>query len=125
MKKPDFNDHINLDILGFQNDRFVIEVSVGPQHRNRYGIVHGGVLFSMLDTAMSRAFFDTLPADKNTGVTLEMKINYLKAVESGRLTAYGVMTNQTRRTAFVEGYIENEAGSLVAKATATMMLTGS
>jgi len=123
MKEPDFNDHIGLDILGFQGERYVIELTIGAQHRNRYGIVHGGVLFTMLDTAMSRAFFDTLSPEKNTGVTLEMKINYLKATDSGKLTAYGVMTNRTRRTAFVEGHIENAAGELVAKASATMMLT--
>ena len=120
----DFNEHIGLNILGFREDRFVIELEIGSQHYNRYGTVHGGVLFTMLDTAMSRAFFDTLPAEKNSGVTLEMKINYLKTTTSGRLTAYGILINVTRRTAFVEGHIENEEGGLVAKASATMMLTG-
>jgi uncharacterized protein (TIGR00369 family) len=120
----DFNEHTGLNISGFRADRFVVELEAGPRHHNRYGTVHGGVLFTMLDTAMSRAFFDTLPADQNTGVTLEMKINYLKTTVSGRLTAYGVLINTTRRTAFVEGHIENESGELVAKATATMMLTG-
>ncbi len=120
----DFNQHTGLDIVGFRGEPFVVELEVGNRHHNRYGTVHGGVLFTMLDTAMSRAFFDTLPPDKHTGVTLEMKINYLKTTVAGRLTAYGILTNTTRRTAFVEGHIENEAGDLVAKATATMMLTG-
>lgn len=120
----DFNQHTGLDIVGFRDRQFIVELEVGNQHHNRYGTVHGGVLFTMLDTAMSRAFFDTLPSDKNTGVTLEMKINYLKTTVSGHLTAYGVLVNTTRRTALVEGRIENEEGGLVAKATATMMLTG-
>ena len=120
----DFNEHTGLKIVGFRDKRFVIELEVGDQHHNRYGTAHGGVLFTMLDTAMSRAFFDTLPADQNTGVTLEMKINYLKPTIRGRLIAYGVLVNTTRRTAFVEGHIENEAGDLIAKASGTMMLTG-
>ncbi|MEE9369446.1 MAG: PaaI family thioesterase [Pontiella sp.] len=120
----DFNDHVGYAVLGFQDNRYVIRLEIAEHHRNRYGIVHGGVLFTMLDTAMSRAFFDTLPSESNVGVTLEMKINYLKAADSGMLTAYGILVNSTRRTAFVEGFIENEAGDLVAKATATMMLTG-
>jgi uncharacterized protein (TIGR00369 family) len=121
----DFNEHVGYDALGFQDGRYVIRLAVSSHHMNRYGIVHGGVLFSMLDTAMSRAFFDTFPADQNSGVTLEMKINYLKATNSGILTAYGVLINATRRTALVEGHIENEGGDLVAKASGTMMLTGS
>lgn len=124
MDTEDFNTHTGLNIVGFQDDRFVVELEVGTHHHNRYGSVHGGVLFTMLDTAMSRAFFDTLPPDQNNGVTLEMKINYLKAIGAGKLTAYGSLINTTRRTAFVEGHIENEDGALVAKATATMMLTG-
>ena len=119
-----FNDHTGLTIPGFRDERFVVELEIGSRHHNRYGSVHGGVLFTMLDTAMSRAFFDTLPEDQNNGVTLEMKINYLKAPEFGRLTAYGIVVNTTRRTAFVEGHIENEEGELIAKACGTMMLTG-
>jgi uncharacterized protein (TIGR00369 family) len=118
----DFNEHTGLRILGFRDERFVIELEVGSQHYNRYGTVHGGVLFTMLDTAMSRAFFDTFPADQNRGVTLEMKINYLKAATTGHLTAYGILVNTTRRTAFVEGHIENEAGDLIAKASGTMIM---
>jgi uncharacterized protein (TIGR00369 family) len=121
----DFNEHCGLDIIGFRDGKFVIELEVGEQHLNRYGTVHGGLLFTMLDTAMSRAFFDTLPPDENVGVTLEMKINYLKAAkDADTLTAFGTLTNQTRRTAFVEGHIENQSGALIAKATATMMRTG-
>lgn len=120
----DFNMHSGLNILGFQDGKFVVELEIGKRHHNRYGTVHGGVLFTMLDTAMSRAFFDTLPPSQNAGVTLEMKINYLKATAAGKLTAYGVLVNTTRRTAFVEGHIENEDGVLVAKASATMMLIG-
>ncbi len=121
----DFNEHCGLDIIGFRDEKFVIKLEVGAPHINRYGIVHGGVLFTMLDTALSRAFFNTLPPDQNTGVTLEMKINYLKTAKTGdRLTAYGTLTNQTRRTAFVEGHIENQTGDLIAKAAATMMRTG-
>jgi uncharacterized protein (TIGR00369 family) len=120
----DFNEHTGLTVLGFRGARFVVELEVGARHYNRYGTVHGGVLFTMLDTAMSRAFFDTLPPEQNNGVTLEMKINYLKATDAGKLTAYGSLINKTRRTAYVEGHIENEDGALVAKATGTMMLTG-
>ncbi len=118
----DFNEHCGLVIVGLKDDGFVIGLEVEERHLNRYGHVHGGVLFTMLDTAMSRAFFDTLPVERNRGVTLEMKINYLKAVKDGRLVATGWLVNATRRTAYVEGHIKNAVGELIAKATGTMYL---
>lgn len=117
-----FNEHVGYAALGIVDDEYVIELTLAPRHMNRYGITHGGVLFSMLDTAMSRAWFDTLPEGENRGVTLEMKINYLKATAAGKLIAYGALVSSTRRTALVEGRIENAAGELVAKASATMIL---
>lgn len=119
----DFNDHVGYEAIGFVDGKYAIRLKVEPHHLNRYGTVHGGVLFSMLDTAMSRAFFDASPEGRKTGVTLEMKINYLKSTDAGMLTALGMLVNTTRRTAFVEGRIENEAGEMVAKASGTMILT--
>ena len=118
----DFNEHVGLVDLGLRDGAYVMELELGEHHWNRYGHAHGGALFTLLDTTMSRAFFDTQPPDRNAGVTLEMKINYLKAVKEGRLTATGWVVNATRRTAYVEGHIKNADGELVAKATATMYL---
>lgn len=119
----DFNEYVGLIDVGMRDGAYVMELELGAHHWNRYGHAHGGALFALLDTTMSRAFFETLPPERNTGVTLEMKINYLKAVKQGRLTAYGSLIHTTRRTAFVEGRIETSAGELVAKASATMYLT--
>lgn len=116
----DFNEHVGLVDVGLQDEVYVMELVLGLQHLNRYGYAHGGALFTLLDTAMSRAYFDTFPNDENAGVTLEMKINYLKSVREGKLTAVASVANATRRTAYVEGRIENEAGELIAKATGTM-----
>lgn len=121
----DFNEYVGLIDIGMRDGFYIMEMELGEHHWNRYGHAHGGALFTLLDTTMSRAFFDTLPPDRSTGVTLEMKINYLKAVKEGRLTAYGFLVNVTRRTAYVEGEIRNASGELVAKATATMYLTNS
>ena len=121
----DFNEHVGYTSLGMINEAYVIELDLLPKHMNRYGFAHGGVLFSMLDTAMSRACVDALANDRKSGVTLEIKINYLKKADSGKITAYGQLINQTRRTGYVEGYILNEDGSMVAKATGTMFLTES
>ncbi|OUS24192.1 hypothetical protein A9Q99_24945 [Gammaproteobacteria bacterium 45_16_T64] len=122
MKNSNFNDDIGLALVGMVDDQYVVELMVEERHKNVNGTVHGGVLCTILDAAMARAYFGSLPEEKRLGVTLEMKINFLKPSTAGKLVGYGVLTNGTRRTGFVEGVIKNEAGQLVAKASGTMML---
>lgn len=118
-----FDDFIGIKMIGFVEDHYLVELEVGFEHLNPAGIVHGGVLCTMLDTAMAKAFFETLSKEKQLGAALELKINFLRPTETGKLTAYGKLVNPTKRTAFVEGYILNEQGKLVAKASATIMLS--
>ena len=122
MNVNDFNAEIALDLRGLIDAQYVIDLEIEPRHHNFMGFVHGGVLCTLLDTAMARSFFYALPAEKRTGVTLEMKVNFLKAVRVGRITAYGKLVNSTKQTGYVEGYVEDEEGQLLAKASATIML---
>ena len=121
MEVSNFNVETALIFRGFVDDHYVIDLDIEPRHHNVMGFVHGGVLCTLLDTAMARSFFYLRPDKRRTGATLEMKINFLRSTSSGRITAYGKLVNATRQTAYVEGFIENEAGQLVAKASATMM----
>jgi uncharacterized protein (TIGR00369 family) len=123
MRANNFDDFIGVNMIGFVDDHYVVTLDVEPRHHNPAGIVHGGVLCTLLDTAMAKAFFETLPKEKQSGAALELKINFLRPTVTGKLTAFGKLVNPTRRTAFVEGHILNEAGKLVAKATATLILS--
>ena len=122
MKSKNFNDEVGLNFRGFVDSDYVIDLEIESRHHNVMGFVHGGVLCTLLDTAMARSFFYSLPHEKKTGATLEMKVNFLKSSAAGKITAYGRLVNSTKQTAYVEGQVENEEGQLLAKASATMML---
>ncbi len=122
MENKDFNEEIGLSPKGFVDGRYVIELAVEARHHNVMGFVHGGVLCTLLDTAMARSFFHSLPEEKRKGATLEMKVNFLKSATTGRITAYGKLVNATKRTAYVEGHAEDDEGRLLAKASATIIL---
>lgn len=122
MAEANFIEALGIKPTGFVDDQYVLELEVAPQHLNIGGIVHGGVICSLMDTALARSFFMALPEERLVAATLEMKINFLGSAKEGSLTAYGRVVNTTRRTAYVEGYIENDSGKLLAKGTATMML---
>ncbi len=122
MSSRNFMDDVGLELIGFVDGEYVVRLDIAPRHLNSVGIVHGGVLCTMLDTAMARTVFENLPQDKkNACSTLEIKINFLKPTTSGKLTAHGMLMNLTNHTAFVEGVVKNQEGKLVAKASGTVI----
>jgi acyl-CoA thioesterase len=99
-----------------------IEIEIQPIHLSQAERVHGGFLFTLLDTAMGRAVLSTLPAGRGCA-TLECKINYFRPVQTGALVTIGRAINTTRATAYAEGSISNDEGKLVARASGTFFLT--
>ena len=62
------------------------ELTVREDHLNPNGVVHGGIVYSLADTAMGAALFSALDPGQSC-TTLEIKINYLAPVTSGELAA--------------------------------------
>src|SRR5882757_1986521 len=77
---------------------------------NPIGLVHGGLVCTLLDSVAGCAVHTTLPA--GTGYTsVEIKVNYLRAVHAGmKLRARGWVTRPGRRIAFAEGEVRDEHG---------------
>ena len=84
---------------------------------NPHKVVHGGVLYSMVDTGMGMALYSYLNKDELCA-TVEIKIVYFMAVASGLLTCKTNVIHRGKRFAALESEIENE-GHLVAKAMGT------
>ena len=70
-----------------------ITLAAGPQHANPMGTLHGGILCDIADAAMGLAYASNL-AEGETFTTLELKINFLKPVWNGTLTAVGKVLKQ-------------------------------
>ena len=98
----------------------VFELHAGPRHANPMGTVHGGVLCDLADAAMGMAHASTLE-EGETFTTLELKINFLKPVWAGRLTATGRVVKGGRTIGLVECDVRDDDGHLVARASSTCM----
>ena len=117
-------EDLALQSIGFDGEDYGVELELEPRHLNIGGIVHGGVICSLLDTAMARSWLMAATAGVLSAATLEMKVNFLGSARSGRLIARGRVVNQTRRTIYVEGRVEDHDGKLIARGSATMMIFG-
>jgi uncharacterized protein (TIGR00369 family) len=103
--------------------RVTMRMPAGEYLYNPIGSVHGGALATLLDSVMGCAVHSTLPAGRGY-TTLEIKVNYLRAVTagSGQVTAVGRMIHAGRRQAVAEGSLTDEAGRLCATASTTCLV---
>jgi uncharacterized protein (TIGR00369 family) len=90
---------------------------------NPIGVVHGGLVCTLLDSVCGCAVQTQLP--QGTGYTsLEIKVSYLRPVhaDSGQLTARGWVTRRGRRASFAEGDVRTPDGKVVATASSTCLV---
>ena len=92
-----------------------IELDIGAEHGNSLGIVHGGVLMSLLDAAMGHACTWTpVKGNVRACVTLSMNTSFLEAPRAGKLRAIGRLVAVDNRIATCESEIRGENGTLIA-----------
>jgi uncharacterized protein (TIGR00369 family) len=114
---------LRMGVEDVQNGRIEFSCVPDASMYNPLGMVHGGAVCTLLDTATACAMHTTLP--EGVGYTsVEIKVNYLRAVTvaSGTLTAVGTVVKAGSRIGFAEGEVTDASGRLVATATSTLLV---
>jgi uncharacterized protein (TIGR00369 family) len=111
---------IGFELTAIEPGHAVIELVAEARHANPMGTLHGGILCDIADAAMGMAFASTLD-EGETFTTLELKINFLKPVWTGRLVATGRVVKGGRTIGLVECDVVDEKERLVARASSTCM----
>jgi uncharacterized protein (TIGR00369 family) len=118
---PPIAQLLGMRAVAFDEGNAVLELEADGRHANPMGTLHGGVLCDLADLAMGVACYSTLEADESF-TTLELKINFLKPIWTGRLTARAQVKKGGRATVLLECEIRDDKDSLVAFATSTCMV---
>jgi len=111
---------IGMRMIAAEPGRVTFELDAGPEHSSPPGTLHGGILCDLADAAMGCANLSQLE-EGETFATVELKINFLKPVWTGRLSAVGEVLKAGRTLSLLDCRITDESGSLVAYATSTCM----
>jgi uncharacterized protein (TIGR00369 family) len=83
------------------------------------GVLHGGALMSLADTAGAVSAFLNLPDGAQGTTTVESKTNLIGAVREGTVTALATPLHTGRTLIVVETELRNSRGTLVAKTMQT------
>jgi uncharacterized protein (TIGR00369 family) len=98
--------------------RVVLRMRVDKRHMQVHGVVHGGVLAALADTAGGLASYMACPRGTRVA-TVEMKINYLESVEGGNVEAEARVIRRGRHIAVVDCDVRDDHNRLVGKALMT------
>lgn len=117
-----FDDNPFLASLGahieeWVDDQVTISLDVQPAHLNRQGVMQGGLVCSLLDTACGYAGISAAgdPA-RAQGVTISLAINFIGSVRGGTVTAVGKVTGRGRKIYFSQAEIRSPDGTVIATA---------
>lgn len=103
-------------------DEVVAELTVGPEHRQAYGIVHGGVYSGVIETLASVGAALNAMQHGGSSVGLENHTSFLHAVRDGKLTTTAKPLTRGRRSQVWEANVIDEGGRVVATGRVRMIV---
>ncbi|GGH18166.1 PaaI family thioesterase [Paenibacillus segetis] len=111
---------LGLRMLSVDSSHVKLALTVNESHLNSMGIVHGGVLSSMMDQAMGTL----VTANKNgqQAVTTNLNVTFLNAMRSGDLVVSAYPMHESQRSMTLRAEVHGEDGTLACIATATFLV---
>ncbi len=115
------HDLIDLYYVSVGPGEVELEIPVGASHLNASGMVHGGIMANLADSAIGMA----MRSLNKSGVTTSLSVNFLKSATRGDvLKAIGTARHDGKRMFFGEAKIYNQRGDLLAIAQGSFFNTG-
>jgi uncharacterized protein (TIGR00369 family) len=99
-----------------------VEIDHAPGLCTTGGVLHGGVIMALADSAAATCAYLNLPEGAAGTTTIESKTNFLGAVRAGTAEAVATPLHVGGRTIVVETTVRDGDGSPVAKVTQTQMV---
>jgi uncharacterized protein (TIGR00369 family) len=97
-----------------------LRLNIRDELRQIHGVMHGGAIASLIDTATAFAIL-TLLEDKEKFSTVDLMVNYLRPLKGGTVTARARVLRAGRRLITVSADVFDEGGSLAATALSTYL----
>ncbi|MGQ0824559.1 MAG: PaaI family thioesterase [Actinomycetota bacterium] len=115
---------LGMEITEVERGRVVFSLVADEIHENPMGTMHGGIIATLVDSAMGCAVASILPVG-TTYTTLELKTNYIRPIvqTTGRLRAEGRVVHIGGRVATTDAQVVDDDGTLYAHATSTCLVT--
>jgi acyl-CoA thioesterase len=120
MARDAFSQWLGIEVVTTKPDESVVRMTVRPEMVNGFGVAHGGIAYSLADSALAFA----ANTNGNITVAIDNGITYPAAVNVGDvLTAACTRDSTTRRLGFYRVDVTNQDGKVVATFKGTVYRT--
>lgn len=117
---------IGLEVLDAEPGRSTTRLAFRPDLAQPAGVMHGGVIASLIDTGIAYAL---LPCEEvhvvlqrgGSLVSVDLRVKYLRPVSAGTITCEAKVTQMGRQISHADAVVTNEAGKEVARGDAIYM----
>ena len=116
-----FAGALGMEFTHLSSDRVEATLKVRQEHKQPWGILHGGAVMSLADTVAGAGAYMNLARGQET-VTVELKINLIGAVREGVIRAEATPLHRGKTTSIWETRITDETGKLVAVSLSTHLV---
>src|SRR6185295_2970272 len=109
-----FDTAMHFEMVSVSGDEVVLEYEIGEQHRQPYGIVHGGVHCAAVESACSTGA-GVYAMTRGQGVVgVENHTSFIRAARAGRVRVTATPLTRGRRTQVWEATARDEQGRIIA-----------
>ena len=114
---PGYAELLGYELQHWREDHAEIVLHIGGRHLNRSGVVHGGVLMSLMDTAAGYAgCWSADPSQPKLAVTVSLSASFLAPARAGRLVTVGRRVGGGRSIYFADARVVDDHGATIARA---------
>lgn len=114
LHKGTFAERLGLSLIEASRDAVIAKVTLGPEHCQPMGIVHGGVYASVVESLASvGASIDAMSKGKHV-VGLDNHTSFVRAFRGGTLDARATPLTRGSRTQLWEVTLTNSDGAVIA-----------
>lgn len=118
LQKVPFARLIGIELEDVQAGIATLALDVREDLKQNHGVVHGGAVASLIDSATAFAVIAVLPPDERA-TTVDLTISFLRPLTKGRARCTARVLRAGRRLIVVSAELSDDAGNLAATALTT------
>jgi acyl-CoA thioesterase len=109
---------LGIELVEIEPEKVVMQLEMREQLRQPHGLLHGGAIASLIDTAMAFAVVTRLTESEKAS-TVDLTVQYLRPHTEGKIVCTAKVLKAGKRLLFVSAEVENEQEKLIATALST------
>ena len=113
---------LGMELTGDEAGIGVATVDAGPDHMNPNGVVHGAVLFALVDTAMGKATMSVIDEPDTYCASIEVSMRFIRPALAGPLTATATVLKRGRNVVHLESRVMGADEQLVASSAGSFAI---